>query len=291
MIYSMTGYGQAIGEFGDKQIQVELKSLNGKSTELRLRVPSTYKNKELIIRQYVLDKAQRGKLDASITFLSAEVGEGFQINKKLFKKYFNEMDSLRKELNIEGGDLVQSIMRIPDVVMAAEVPISDEEWKVVEETLAEAVKNFLIFREDEGEAMANDLRVRASNIEVLLEDTTEFEEQRIETVKTRLRKHLDLYVGSEKVDENRFEQELIFYMEKLDITEEKVRLKQHCKYFKEILDNKDEVVGKKLAFIGQEMGREINTLGAKSQNSELQQIVVNMKDELEKIKEQLANIV
>lgn len=291
MIYSMTGYGQATGEFGDKQIQVELKSLNGKATELRLRFPSSYKDKELLMRQRILDRLSRGKIDVTISTLSSEGEEGYDINKKLFAKYYNELNSLKEAHQIDHGDLIQAVMRIPNVVVAKDEVITDEEWTCVQGILDKAITNFLDFRKTEGNAMADDLSKRANNINSLLGSTAEYEKERIETVKKRMRKNLELYFSNESIDENRFEQELIFYIEKLDITEEKVRLAQHCKYFIEVLENSDEVIGKKLGFISQEMGREINTLGAKSQHSELQQIVVNMKDELEKIKEQLANIV
>lgn len=291
MIYSMTGYGQAIGEYGDKQIQVELKSLNGKATDLRLRVPSNYKEKEIILRKMILDKALRGKLDASVSMLSGQGEDGYALNKALFKKYFNEISDLKTELGINEGDLVQTVMRIPNVIMPVEEPIKPEEWDVVVDTLERAVEAFLEFRAAEGAALKNDLYLRAENIEDHLANTTVHEESRIEAIKKKMKKNLINFFANESIDENRFEQELIYYIEKLDITEEKVRLVQHCKYFKEVLDSDEPLKGKKLGFISQEIGREINTLGAKSQNSELQVLVVSMKDELEKIKEQVANTV
>jgi len=290
MIYSMTGYGQAVGEYLNKQIQVEIKSLNGKSTDIRMRVPNNYKEKELTLRSHILEAVKRGKLDFGITVNSAAGEDGYSLNKELFLKYYAELSDLHKNNGIDGGDLTQSIMRIPNVIMAEDNKLSDEEWKVALQTVDNAIKSFTEFRLEEGEAMKKDLKERIQIIESSQEKLKEFETDRIETVKARMRKNLESFLENEHVDENRFEQELIYYIEKLDITEEKVRLAQHCKFFKEILDNNTAVVGKKLNFITQEIGREINTLGAKSQHSDIQQIVVVMKDELEKVKEQLANI-
>jgi len=244
----------------------------------------------LSLRSHILEAVKRGKLDFGITINSAAGEDGFSLNKELFLKYYNELSDLHQTNNIEGGDLTQAIMRIPNVIMAEDNKLSDEEWQVAIQTVDNAIEAFTGFRLEEGEAMEKDLRERIEIIESSQARLEEHEGDRIETVKARMRKNLESFVENEHVDENRFEQELIYYIEKLDITEEKVRLAQHCKFFKEILNNKTAVVGKKLNFITQEIGREINTLGAKSQHSEIQQIVVVMKDELEKIKEQLANI-
>lgn len=291
MIQSMTGYGQSTGSFEGKKIRIEIKALNGKASDVRMRLPNNFKEKEIMLRAILLDRLKRGKIDLTIQTMVGDGDDEYNLNKGLFKKYYQEIKSLKDELNFVEGDIVQSILRIPNVVMANDDVMSPKEWDSIKTILDDAILQFLSFRNTEGEAMYKDFVLRIKNLNQLLEDTKEHEDERIEKIKARLMKNLNQHLSSENIDQNRFEQELIFYLERLDITEEKVRLAQHCKYFIEVIDGDDLIKGKKLAFIAQEMGREINTLGAKSQNSALQQIVVNMKDELEKIKEQMANIV
>jgi uncharacterized protein (TIGR00255 family) len=287
----MTGYGQASREFKDKTIRVEIKSLNGKTSDIRCKVPGSYKEKEIQLRKLVLEKAFRGKFDFSLTIESEKGDDEYGLNKLLFKKYYNEITELQKELGIEGGDIVQTILRIPNVVGALNEELDEEEWEVVLTTCEDALDALTNFRAEEGTAAEKDLVQASANIAQLLKDVEQYEAGRIETLKERFRKNLEEFNQDEQVDRNRFEQEIIYYIEKLDINEEKVRLAQHCKYFDEVINGESMQVGKKLGFIAQEMGREINTLGAKANQKNIQQIVVSMKDSLEKIKEQVANIV
>jgi len=287
----MTGYGQASNQFKDKTIQVEIKSLNGKTSDIRCKVPGSYKEKEIQLRKNLMDKAFRGKFDFSLTIESDKGDDEYGLNKALFRKYYKEISELREELNIDAGDIVQTILRIPNVVGAINEEIDEDEWKVVMDTTNDAIKALNNFRTEEGKAAEKDMKDAAQTISRLLSEIEPFENGRIETLKERFRKNLSDFQTDEKVDRNRFEQEIIYYLEKLDINEEKVRLAQHCKYFDEVLDSGNPEIGKKLGFIAQEMGREINTLGAKANEKDIQQMVVSMKDALEKIKEQVANIV
>ena len=291
MLLSMTGYGRGTTTQTGKSITIEIRSLNSKFTDIRFKIPNNYKEKEPEFRRLITEKAQRGKLDMTLDIKSSSGDEDFGLNKPLFKRYFDELTQLSKELNIDHGDIIQSILRIPNVVGGAEDEIDEEEWKQVLRTLQEALENFDQFRRTEGAAMEKDLRLRIKNITTALEQVNPFEEGRVTRLRNRLKQNLEEFLGKENVDENRFEQEVLFYLEKIDITEEKVRLGQHCKYFLEQLDGKATQKGRKLSFIGQEMGREINTLGAKAYSSDIQRLVVQMKDELEKIKEQVANSV
>jgi len=287
----MTGYGQASNQFKDKTIQVEIKSLNGKTSDIRCKVPGSYKEKEIQLRKYLMDKAYRGKFDFSLTIESDKGDDEYGLNKALFRKYYNELTELKQELGIDSGDIIQTILRIPNVVGAINEEVDEDEWKIVMETTDDAIKALNNFRTEEGKAAEKDLKDAASSISDLLTKVEPFENGRIETLKERFRKNLEEFLTDEKVDRNRFEQEIIYYLEKLDINEEKVRLSQHCKYFNEVMDSGNPEIGKKLGFIAQEMGREINTLGAKANEKNIQQMVVSMKDALEKIKEQVANIV
>jgi uncharacterized protein (TIGR00255 family) len=286
-IRSMTGFGRASGIFGNKNFSVDIRSLNGKTTDIRCRFPSGYKEKEIEIRKIVMDGARRGKLEFSLN-LDAEGGnEHYVLNKPLFKNYYNELKSIQEELKMEETDLMQAIIKIPNVIDIQQSEITDEEWAVTKQTIQEALQALDRFRLEEGAAMSEDLLSRVQSIESNLEKVNPFEEERIVRLRDKLKRNLE----NISVDENRYEQEILFYLEKLDINEEKVRLSQHCQYFRDILENTQAEKGKKLGFIAQEMGREINTLGAKAQDSDIQQLVVLMKDDLEKIKEQIANIV
>ncbi|MEL7019982.1 MAG: DUF1732 domain-containing protein, partial [Bacteroidota bacterium] len=202
-----------------------------------------------------------------------------------------ELKQLTEELDLPQNDIVQAIMRIPNVVSAAHESITSEEWAIVEDALNDALDKFTAFRHTEGQAMETDLSLRVNNIADLLQQLHPYEKERVVRLRQRLKQSLEEHLNKDKIDENRFEQEVLFYLEKMDVTEEKVRLEQHCKYFLEVLQKKNTQKGRKLSFISQEMGREINTLGAKAYSSEIQRIVVQMKDELEKVKEQVANCV
>lgn len=291
MLLSMTGYGRVSKVVDHKTINIEIRSLNSKYTDLRMKVPQNFREKEGEFRRVILDRVQRGKIEVALEIKSLEEDEGFSLNTGLFKKYFKELKSLSDELGIPNGDLMQSILRLPNIVATAEEDINEKEWKSILGVFNESLQKFDDFRIEEGKAMEDDLRKRIQIIMDLLEQIDPHEKDRVDSLRQKLYQRLEEFLGKEKVDENRFEQEIIFYLEKFDINEEKVRLAQHCKYFLEELANKETIKGRKLSFISQEIGREINTLGAKAYSSTIQRIVVEMKDELEKIKEQVANTV
>ena len=292
MLQSMTGYGRASKTFGDKTITVELRSLNSKFLDMRLRIPITYKEKETELRKMITQKLVRGKVDLTIESESASGESDFAINKNLFQAYYREMKELSEKLDIPNPEYIQAIMRIPNVVGPSGKELSEQEWGIVQETMEAAIRQINEFRTAEGAATSGDLRGRVEAILEALGQVPPLEAERKKNMRKRLQQNLDEYLGSENVDKNRFEQEVLFYIEKIDISEEKVRLAQHCQFFIEQLeDKKNRTKGRKLSFISQEMGREINTLGAKAYSSGLQRLVVKMKDELEKIKEQVANVV
>lgn len=291
MLLSMTGYGRVAKAYKDKTITIEVRSLNSKFTDVRLKVPQNYKEKEAEIRKMIADKAERGKLDVNIDISSHQGDEAYGLNKALFRKYFQELKELSIELGMGQDDMLQAILKLPNVVATEEGEISEDEWKAVQGAIEEVLQKFQSFRAAEGNAMEKDLVIRIEKITSLLSQLDPFEEERVQKLRQRLKQNLEEYVQKEKIDENRFEQEIIYYLEKIDITEEKVRLEQHCKYFLEELNKKQTIKGRKLSFISQEMGREINTMGAKAYSSNIQRLVVGMKDELEKIKEQVANSV
>lgn len=270
---------------------VEVRSLNSKYSDLRIKIPQHYREHETVLRRLVTDSSQRGKVDLNIELKSLQGDDEYGLNKQLFRRYFEELTALGEELGIQHGDLYQAILRIPNVVSSGLESIDEEEWQALLDTLNEALDNFRKFRETEGKALATDLQLRINSITDLLSQISPFEQERVEKLRQRLYQNLEDYLGKDNVDENRFEQEILFYLEKMDINEEKVRLEQHCKFFLEEMAKKAKSKGRKLSFISQEIGREINTLGAKAYSSDIQRLVVGMKDELEKIKEQVANIV
>ena len=281
----MTGYGKAVLELPEKKVTIEIRSLNSKTLDLNTRIPSFYREKELEIRNLISENVQRGKIDFSMLVELNPAARNQSINAELIKSYMEEFKSITP--NVTDGELLPVIMRLPDVISYTQDDLNEEEWNQIRATIIEAINALNQFRLDEGKVLEKYLTLNLNNILELLTQVIPFEQERIETIKERFNKRLeDLKVD---VDQNRFEQEMIFYLEKLDITEEKVRLKNHCEYFlKELAGIASN--GKKLGFISQEIGREINTLGSKSNHSEMQKIVVQMKDELEKIKEQSLNI-
>lgn len=291
MLLSMTGYGRAANRFEDKTITVEVRSLNSKFTDVRIKIPQNYKEKEQVLRKFVTEAIQRGKVDLAIDIKSPSGDSEYGLNNALFKKYHRELSQIMSELEMPAGDLVQAILRLPNVVSNTDDDIKEEEWKTLEQTVHQAVEKFNGFRLEEGSAMETDCRKRVLNILKDLETLDPFEKKRVETIRNRMLKNMEEYVGKDNIDANRYEQEILYYLEKIDVTEEKVRLAQHCKYFLEELDKSLTQKGRKLSFISQEMGREINTLGSKANSSDIQRIVVRMKDELEKIKELVANTV
>lgn len=285
MIQSMTGYGKAVAECSDKKITIEIRSLNSKSLDLNTRLPFLYKEKELEIRKLLSEKLQRGKIDFSINTEATALNKAQQINPEIITAYINEFKQIAPEAS--DAELLAIVMRLPDVMAFSCKEIDETEWKQALDLILKAVENLIQFRLDEGKVLEQEFIHRNQSILSLLDQVEPFEKERIQTLKERFTKNLDEL--SAEYDQNRFEQELIYYLEKLDVTEEKVRLKNHCEYFLQTL-NEEEFNGKKLGFITQEIGREINTLGSKSNHSGMQKIVVQMKDELEKMKEQVLNI-
>lgn len=292
MLLSMTGYGRAVKEFGSKAFTVEVKTLNSKYLDVKARLPQGYRAHEMEIRKIVTDKVGRGKVDVLVEIKHLNADQAIAFDKEVFKAYYKELSSLSNELNIEKADYVQSILRLPNVATASEEVIPEEEWEMCKSVLNDALDRLVKFRQDEGASLEEDFRLRVKNIGELLTEIEPFEEGRIERIRERFRVQLKEIINNHGVDENRLEQELIFYTEKYSISEEKVRLIQHLKYFLEQLEqNKGKAIGRRLSFISQEMGREINTLGSKANSADIQRLVVRMKDELEKIKEQVANAV
>lgn len=285
----MTGYGRVSRNYRDKNIIVEIRSLNSKFTDLRLKAPQHYKEKEPDIRKVLTERLERGKIDFTLEIISSTGEDGFALNVPLFKRYITELRQLGEELKVETGDLMLAVLRLPNVVASASDQIEEQEWDNVYASIMEAIEQFESFRASEGKVLQEELHSRIILIQENLEKVTPLEGERVVRMRQRLHQNLEDSLGKEKIDENRFEQEIIHYLEKLDITEEKVRLAQHCKYFIEELTQPGTQKGRKLSFISQEIGREINTLGAKAYSSEIQRLVVVMKDELEKIKEQVAN--
>ncbi len=286
----MTGFGHSKTEINGKIIRVEIKSLNARTTEIRCKLPNSYRDREMDLRKKVIDKLQRGKLDLTITVDGFSDEENAFINADAFKKYYRELSALMQELNITEGDIMQSILRVPNVIGQHEELADDAEWALVEKTVEEALVSINKFRVDEGLVLRQDLVDRIKQIEAHLKSIEPYEAVRLDRIKDKLKKNMEEFALKQNVDQNRYEQEILYYIEKLDINEEKVRLSQHCVYFVEELDHEEDQKGRKLSFIAQEIGREINTIGAKAQDSDIQQFVVMMKDELEKLKEQLANI-
>ncbi|MDT8393424.1 MAG: YicC/YloC family endoribonuclease [Bacteroidales bacterium] len=290
MIKSMTGFGKHSVEYAGKNITIELKSLNSKQFDANLRIPPLYRSKEAEIRLLLNSGLGRGKIEMYITVDSNGETASFQFNHKLAKQYYEEIAKLAGELNLAINEqALPALLRMPDIMKTEQPELSTEEWEVIRRATEEAMEELNKFRIQEGRALEKDLRERVSEIEKQLGDVKNFEEKRIDALRTRITKHIEEAVPQGTVDMNRFEQEIIYYLEKLDITEEKVRLSKHCKYFLETLSEQG-TNGKKLGFIAQEMGREINTLGSKANDADMQRLVVLMKDELEKIKEQLFNI-
>jgi len=290
MIKSMTGYGIASYDSGKTKYTVEIKSLNSKFLELSLRLPKIFSEKEFQLRNDCSKQIDRGKVNLSINVEQANSNvKAAGIDRELLKHYYNQLKNVSDELNEPGGNLLQLALGLPEVVKYEEDTVSDDEWKLVEKTFQQAMAAFQQFRTDEGNVLEQDIKMRIGIILKNLELVEIEEPKRVPVIRERLNQFLSEAVGAESIDKNRFEQELIYYIDKLDITEEKIRLKSHCDYFIETLKNAD-ANGKKLGFISQEIGREINTLGSKANDAAMQKLVVGMKEELEKIKEQLLNV-
>lgn len=289
MIKSMTGYGKAEQIYLTKRIVVEVKTLNSKQLDLSMKLPQELRPQELDFRNEVASVLQRGKIDVSISVSDTNVEQNTHIEKEVVASYLKQIKTISEEYGIpQSADLAMLLFKMPGIFVTPEQSYDESFVEKVKETLHSALVMTDEFRKQEGVVLKEDLLKRKNLIMQYLEEVTPFENNRHENIKNKLIKNLTELTQSGKYDENRFEQELIFYLEKLDITEEKVRLAKHCSYFDETID--EDGAGKKLGFISQEMGREINTLGSKANDAEIQRIVVQMKDELEKIKEQLFNI-
>ncbi|TBX71157.1 YicC family protein [Flavobacterium silvisoli] len=285
MIQSMTGFGKATLQLPTKKITVEIKSLNSKGLDLNTRMPSVFREMELGLRNQLSQRLERGKVDFSLYVEVTGEETSSKINVPIVKGYINQMKAVIP--NADETELMKMAVRMPDALKTERDEIDENEWKQIQTVIDEALENIVQFRKDEGVSLEKEFLHRIANIMTLMNNAVSYDAERVETVKTRLRTALEEL--KESVDENRFEQELIFYLEKYDITEEKVRLENHLNYFIETLAG-TEANGRKLGFITQEMGREINTMGSKSNHAEMQKLVVMMKDELEKIKEQVLNV-
>ncbi len=281
----MTGFGKASLQLPTKKITVEIKSLNSKGLDLNTRMPSVFREMELSVRNQISQRLERGKVDFSLFVEVTGEETSSKINVPIIKGYIQQMKAVIP--NADETELMKMAVRMPDALKIERDELDENEWKQIQTVIDEALENILQFRKDEGASLEKEFQLRIANIEKFMNDAVSYDAERVETVKTRLRTALEELKVS--VDENRFEQELIFYLEKYDITEEKVRLTNHLNYFLETLKGTD-ANGRKLGFITQEMGREINTMGSKSNHSEMQKLVVQMKDELEKIKEQVLNV-
>lgn len=287
----MTGFGKSETIYEKKKISIEIKSLNSKQLDFSARLPFSYNEKELDIRNIINSRLERGKITFNLYCESVGDKSMYKINKDLAVSYFNELKDIRSLVNENHeSDLIGTVMRLPDVVTQNRDILPEGEWFATEKAIILAIDMLEAFRIQEGELLKIDFIRRINVILALLKSVDPFEKLRIERIKERILKELNQYSEDINIDRNRFEQELIFYIEKLDITEEKLRLEQHCNYFLKTISDKEMSKGKKLGFILQEIGREINTLGSKANDTDIQKIVVDMKDELEKIKEQSLNI-
>lgn len=291
MILSMTGYGKAVVTYKEKKISVEIKSLNSKNFDLSTRIAPLYREKEMEVRQTLANLLERGKVDFSLWIEKDAALDATPINVQLVKNYYQQIKNIATEIGIpEPNDWFSTLLHLPDVTTKTEIEILEEdEWNVTKQAIDKAVECLIDFRKQEGAALERKFHEKINNIETLLKSIEPYEESRVPKIKEKIIEGLE-QVAKVDYDRNRLEQELIYYIEKLDINEEKQRLANHLNYFRETMQEKGHGVGKKLGFIAQEMGREINTTGSKSNQAEMQNIVVKMKDELEQIKEQVLNV-
>ena len=285
----MTGFGKVTAEFPSKKVTVEIKALNSKQLDLSTRIPSIYKEKEMSIRSLLLQSLERGKVEFNIYIEYIGKDTPTQINLTAVENYYNQIKNIADKLNIAlPSDWFQTLLRMPDVIKTEAQEVYEEEWNTVQNTIKEAIQHLCDFRIQEGAMLQKLFEQKIANIKRLLSEIEIYEKERIEKIKARITDNLEKIAGQD-YDKNRFEQEMIYYIEKLDVNEEKNRLDNHLKYFISTMES-GQGQGKKLGFIAQEMGREINTLGSKSNHAEMQKIVVQMKDELEQIKEQVLNV-
>ncbi|KGF53385.1 YicC/YloC family endoribonuclease [Prevotella amnii] len=290
MILSMTGYGKAVVTYKEKKINIEIKSLNSKALDLSTRIAPLYREKEMDIRRLIAQKLERGKVDLSLWVEKDISADATHINTALVENYYKQIKEISKNTDIpEPSDWFETLLRLPDVTMRNEVEIlSEEEWNIVLNGILQAIDHLLVFRKQEGKALQHKFNEKLNNIENYMKAIEPYEKGRVPKIRERIIEGLK-QIPEVEYDKNRLEQELIYYIEKLDISEEKQRLSNHLRYFRETMEENGHGLGKKLGFIAQEMGREINTTGSKSNQAEMQNIVVKMKDELEQIKEQVLN--
>lgn len=288
MIKSMTGFGKASLELDTKTVQVEIRSLNSKGADISIRLSSVYRNYELELRNEITKLLERGKIDLSIYVESKQEETPVEINIALAKSYKTKLQKLATELNEPLNDVLYQVLKMPDVLKGERNQADENEWKLIKPAIFQAIEQLNNFRELEGLSLKKDFEVRLNNIKNCLDEIKTLDEKRINSIKSRIRANLFDVIAKDKIDENRFEQELIYYIEKLDINEEKVRLQTHLDYFLSTMV--EPSAGRKLNFIAQEIGREINTIGSKANDAPIQKLVVLMKDELEKIKEQCNNV-
>lgn len=285
----MTGFGKATGEYASKGITVEIKSVNSKSFDLSVRMPGVFKEKDIELRSNLNKELERGKIDFLMYFENVNVSKKHSINQALAEAYFKELQVLGNSIQQPNIDYIGTILKMPDVLESEHAEMDEGEWLAAKTIIERALIEFNKFRSDEGRSLQEELKNRIDNIQNYLTEIENMDASRIDHVKNRLNKSITEFIESDKIDRNRFEQELIYYIEKIDVTEEKVRLRTHCDYFIATM-NESTNNGKKLGFITQEIGREINTIGSKANDASMQKLVVQMKDELEKIKEQSLNV-
>lgn len=290
MLKSMTGFGRAEQNVGDKTFLIDIKSLNGKQFDLQLKMPAFLKPFEFDIRKILSEKLSRGTVDCAISLKETGNAKPVTINTDLARAYYKPLESLSKELGLDTSSILSTLIKLPEVITPTSETLTDEEWKRFSQIIQAAIDDLNAHRIDEGKVLQEDLKLRIENIRKQQEIVLQLEPLRQQKIREGIVKLLEENVGKENYDGNRLEQELIYYIEKIDISEEQVRLKNHCDYFISVLNEEDDTKGKKLSFILQEIGREINTTGAKAYDSTIQKSVVLMKDELEKAKEQVLNV-
>jgi uncharacterized protein (TIGR00255 family) len=292
MIQSMTGYGRGTAAYNDMKVLSEIRSLNSKVTDLRIKMPVNLGEKELELRNLVLQRTQRGKIEMTVSFEGDLALDDIDYDRALIRKHFNQLSDIASSLGVGPEQILHEVLKLPNILRTVNNPeIDNKLWTAILDAVNESIDQLIQFRTHEGKSQFHDLLQSATAIYDMCNSIEAHDKERLAFVRTRMKQKLDEYLNGEHVDANRFEQELIYFLDRLDINEEKVRLQQHCTFFLQTLSGDMEMKSKQLNFIAQELGREINTLGAKAQWSPLQHLVVGMKNELEKIKEQLANIV
>jgi uncharacterized protein (TIGR00255 family) len=286
----MTGFGRAEETINQRLVVVEMKALNGKQFDLNTKLPPILRSWELDIRSMLANILMRGTVDLTVTVKQEGASKPMVVNTDLAVFYYNAMKQIAQQTGVPEDNVLSTLMRMPEVVAPDSDMLPDEEWEQVKKVIVRAAEDLMLHRQHEGEALLRDITTRINNIDDLHNKILPLEPDRIERIRTRINQWLEDMAGKEKIDPNRFEQEMIYYLERMDFSEEKIRLRQHCEYFNNTVKENDMAIGRKLNFILQEIGREINTLGSKANHAEIQQIVINMKDELEKAKEQILNI-